>query len=106
MNVGASNNDFTKSSTRDFSEVGKQLETLKPGDKIKISRQIRVNSVHSWSQSVEGTYSHTNHLRTGLATDRIPEDDIVVTCIHLTKDSGEKTSITVDEFTKIEKLLS
>ena len=106
MNVSASNNDFTKSSTRDFSEVGKQLEALKPGDKIKISRQIRVNSVHSWSQSVEGTYSHTNHLSTGLATDRIPEDDIVVTCIHLTKDSGEKTSITVDEFTKIEKLLS
>ena len=43
-----------------------------------------------------------NYLATGLATDRVPEDDIVVATVHFTKDNGELSSITLDSNSQIE----
>ena len=44
---------------------------------------------------VTGTFRHANFLVTGLATDRVPEDDIVVVAVHFTKDPhGELSSVT------------
>jgi hypothetical protein len=43
-----------------------------------------------------------DYLVTGLATDRVPEDEIVVPAVHFTKDNGELSSITLDEHTQIE----
>jgi hypothetical protein len=43
-------------------------------------------------------------LATGLSTDRVPEDDIIVPTVHFTKDNGELSSITLDEHTRIEVL--
>ncbi len=34
-------------------------------------------------------FRNVNFLATGLATDRVPEDDIVVVTVHFTKDNGE-----------------
>jgi hypothetical protein len=51
-----------------------------------------------------GTFRNVNYLVTGLATDRVPEDDIVVPAVHFTKDNGELSSITLDEHTRIEML--
>ena len=39
-----------------------------------------------------------------MATDRVPEDDIVVVTVHFTKDNGELSSVTLDEQSKIEAL--
>jgi hypothetical protein len=39
-----------------------------------------------------------------LATDRVPEDDIVVVAIHFTKDNGELSSVTLDENSRIEAI--
>ena len=38
----------------------------------------------------------------GLATQRLPEDDIVVVTVHFTKDNGELSSIALDEQSKVE----
>jgi hypothetical protein len=43
-------------------------------------------------------------LATGLSTDRVPEDDIIVPTVHFTKDNGELSSITLDEHSRIEVL--
>jgi hypothetical protein len=51
---------------------------------------------------VEGVYRDVNYLATGLSTQRVPEDDIVVPTVHFTKDNGELSSITLDEHTRIE----
>ena len=52
--------------------------------------------------TVDGIFRDVNYLATGLATDRVPEDDIVVVAVHFTKDNGELSSVTLDEHTKIE----
>src|SRR5262245_12635669 len=83
-------------------EVARVLETLKPGDRIKIRSIIRVG-LKSWPLEVTGTFRHVDSLATGLATDRVPEDDILVPIVHFTKDNKEMSTIAIDEHTKIEK---
>lgn len=93
-----------KSATRDFPEVAALIRNLQPGDRIRISRTLKINSDHSWPFTVEGRFVQANHLRTGLATDRAPEDDIILMCLHITKDNGERANITIDEYTFVQKL--
>ncbi len=75
---------------------------FKPGPAIRITQRVRVGSSGTWDAPVEGAYRHVNYLNTGLATDRVPEDDIVVVIVHFTKDNGELSSVTLDENSKIE----
>lgn len=98
--------NLSKSSTRDFPDLAKVLASLKPGDPFRFKRKVRINSGHAWEQAVEGRFVRANHLRTGLATDRIPEDDIVLICVHFQKPNGEMSSFTLDEFTAIEPIKS
>jgi hypothetical protein len=94
-----------RSSTRTFRpELVKLLGSLKPGQRIRITQQLRVGSTATWTATVEGVFRGLNHLATGLATDRIPEDDIILVVLHFTKDNGELSSITLDEHTRVEAL--
>ncbi|HEV3205213.1 MAG TPA: hypothetical protein VGY77_12550 [Gemmataceae bacterium] len=77
------------------------LKTLKPGQRIRITQTVRVGS-QQWQTTTTGTYRNLNFLCTGLATDRVPEDDIVVPAVHFIKDNGELSSITLDENSSIE----
>jgi hypothetical protein len=99
------NQDLIQSSTRTLNpEISKILNTLTAGQRISVTLKLRVGSTATWMAPIEGTFRHYNFLSTGIATDRIPEDDIVVVCVHFTKDNGELSSFTVDDNTKIEKL--
>lgn len=84
--------------------LAKVLQGLQPGQRILIVQQVRVGSTAKWTTRVEGTFRGVNYLATGLATDRVPEDDIVVVTVHFTKDNGELSSITLDEHTVVEAL--
>jgi hypothetical protein len=77
------------------------LRGLKVGQKIKITQTVRVG-LKQWPATVTGTFRDVNFLVTGLATDRVPEDDIVVVAVHFTKDNGELSSITLDENSQVE----
>jgi hypothetical protein len=83
-------------------ELAALLRSLKPGQRIRITQQVRVGSSAKWSTTVEGAFRHFNFLATGIATDRVPEDDIVVVTVHFTKDNGELSSVTLDENSRIE----
>ena len=83
-------------------EVQAILEQLKPGQRVRITQIIKVGSTKTWPLVVEGVFRHADTLATGLATDRLKEDDIIIPVIHFTKDNQEMSSITVDERTKIE----
>jgi hypothetical protein len=85
-------------------ELAALLRDLKPGQRIRLTQTVRLNSRRSWETRVEGTFRAVNFLSTGLATDRVPEDQIVVVCVHFTKPNGELSSVTLDEFSKIEVL--
>jgi hypothetical protein len=78
------------------------LASLKPGQRIRITQTVRMNSRRSWRTTVEGVFRGVNYLATGLSTQRVPEDDIVVVTVHFTKDNGELSSVTLDEFSTIE----
>jgi hypothetical protein len=77
------------------------LQSLKPGQRIKVTQTVRVGG-QEWQAVVTGTFRNLNYLVTGLATDRVPEDDIVVPMVHFTKDNGELSSVTLDEQSQIE----
>jgi hypothetical protein len=77
------------------------LERLGPEQRIRIIQTVRVG-LKSWETAVEGAFRDVNYLATGLSTQRVPEDDIIVPTVHFTKDNGELSSITLDEHTRIE----
>jgi hypothetical protein len=79
------------------------LGRLKPGQRIRLTQTVRVGS-KVWTTSVTGVFRAVSALVTGLSTDRVPQDDIVVPTVHFTKDNGELSSITLDEHSKIEVL--
>src|SRR5262249_19632727 len=83
-------------------ELASLVRSLKPGQRIRIKQTVRMNSRWGWSTTVEGTFREVNYLATGLATDRVPEDDIVVVTVHFTKDNGELSSVTLDGHSEIE----
>ena len=90
------------SSTRPVSpEVVSVLERLQPGQRIRITQTVRVGQ-QQWQTTVEGAFRGVNYLATGLSTQRVPEDDIIVPTVHFTKDNSELSSITLDEHSRIE----
>ncbi len=91
------------SSTRSIDpKLTELIRGLKPGQRIRVTQRVRVGSTATWTTTVEGVFRAVNYLETGLATDRVPEDDIVVVAVHFTKDNNELSSITLDEHSKIE----
>jgi hypothetical protein len=80
------------------------LQELKPGQRIRITQTVRIGCTAKWLATVEGDFRHVNYLATGLATDRVPQDDIVVIAVHFIKENAELSSITLDENTHIERV--
>jgi hypothetical protein len=90
--------------TRELSEgVLNTLKSLKAGDRIKVVQTVRVGA-KTWPAEAVGVYRGINYLSTGVTTERVKEDDIVLPTVHFTKDNGELASICLDEKTTITKL--
>jgi hypothetical protein len=87
--------------TRDLDPaLSELLAGLKPGQRIRITQRLRVGA-REWSTTVEGVFRGLDYLATGLSTQRVPDDDIVMPMVHFTKDNGELSSVTLDEHTKL-----
>jgi hypothetical protein len=80
------------------------LRSLQPGQKIQITQTIRVGA-KKWDAVVVGTFREINYLATGITTERVPEDDIVMPMVHFTKENGELSSVALDENSEV-KLIS
>ncbi|HTU20650.1 MAG TPA: hypothetical protein VMG10_21500 [Gemmataceae bacterium] len=83
-------------------ELASLLKSLQPGQRIRLTQTVAINTRRRWKTTVEGVFRDVNFLATGLATDRIPQDDIVVVTVHFTKDNGELSSITLDDNSQVE----
>jgi hypothetical protein len=78
------------------------LRSLRPGQRIRITQTVRVG-FQQWTTTVTGAFRKLDYLATGLATERVPRDDIVVVAVHFVKEPhGELSSITLDENTRVE----
>jgi hypothetical protein len=85
-------------------ELQAVLDKLQPGTRIRITHLIRVG-LQTWPAVITGAFRHYDSLATGMSTQRLPEDDIIIPLVHFTKDPhGELSSVALDEHTKIEIL--
>jgi hypothetical protein len=73
------------------------LRQLEPGMRIEITQTVKIGSTKTWETVVGGTFRHLDSLATGLATQRRPEDDIIVPIVHFAKENGELSSVALDE---------
>jgi hypothetical protein len=78
------------------------LRALKPGDRIKVTQTVRVGA-RKWPAVATGEFRGIAYLETGVTTERVKEDDLVVPVVRFTKPNGELTSISIDENTKVER---
>lgn len=76
------------------------LRSLKPGDKINIAQTVRVGA-KKWLAETTGEFRGLAYLQTGVTTERVKEDDLVVPVVRFTKPNGELASITLDEYTTL-----
>ena len=79
------------------------LRSLEPGQRIRITQTVRVGS-RKWESITEGVFRSINYLATGLSTERVAKDDVVVPLVHFTKDNSELSSVAIDERTRVEKV--
>ncbi len=79
------------------------VKSLNVGERIKITQTLKVGA-KTWPAETVGTYRGISYLSTGITTDRVVADDIVVPLVQFTKDNGELASISLDERTKIERV--
>jgi hypothetical protein len=83
----------------------RQLFTeLKAGDRIEIEHEVKVGSSKTWTTKTVGTVQHTERRRQGLHYRRHQDDKVFADMIVLSRDDGELTTITMDEFTKLKRL--
>lgn len=78
------------------------LKGLQVGDRITVTQTVRVGS-RTWPATAAGRFRGLNYLSTGVTTERVKEDDIVLPTVHFTKDNGELASICLDEHTRVAK---
>jgi hypothetical protein len=79
------------------------LRSLQPGDKVRIEQTVRVGA-RTWPALTDGVFRGIAYLETGVTTERVKEDDLVVPVVRFTKPNGELSSITIDEKTKVTRL--
>ncbi len=100
--VHSSGSDLPSSTRPVRRELADLLKRLQPGQRIRITQTVAINTRRRWNITVEGAFRGVNYLVTGLATERVPEDDIVVVTVHFTKDNGELSSVTLDDNSHVE----
>jgi hypothetical protein len=85
------------------SELIEAVKKLQPNQRLMITQTVRVGN-KEWTAVISGRFRELKCLVTGLATHRVPRDEIIVPTIHFTKDNGELSSVTLDEHTLLEIL--
>lgn len=76
------------------------LRSLQPGDPIRVVQTVRVGK-RTWESAADGVFRSIAYLETGVTTDRVKEDDLVVPVVRFTKPNGELSSVSLDENTKV-----
>jgi len=76
---------------------------LKPGDRLQVVHEVKVGS-KLWSTTTIGTVESTERRRHGLHFRRQLDDKVFSDVILLRRDSGEQTTVTMDEYTELKRL--
>ncbi len=76
---------------------------LKPGDRIELVQEIRVG-FRQWNSTTTGTVVRIDRRRDSLHFRRNFDDKVFADLIVLKRDSGELTTVALDEFCELRRL--
>ena len=79
-------------------------EQLQPGDRVEVIHGVTVGSSAKWSTTTVGYVLRRERRRHGLHFRRNPDDKVYSDVLILSRDDGELTTVTMDEFTRLRKL--
>lgn len=79
------------------------FQTLKPGDRIEVEHEVKVG-FRKWQSTSVGTVVKLERRRHSLHFRRNFDDKVFSDMIVLQRDSGELTTVTLDEFSELRKL--
>ena len=79
-------------------------EQLEPGDRVEVVHGVTVGSSATWSTTTVGRVLRRERRRHGLHFRRNPDDKVYSDVLILTRDDGELTTVTMDEFTRLKRL--
>jgi hypothetical protein len=77
---------------------------LRPGDRVAVLHTVKVGQ-SEWTTITEGTVVRTERRRHGLHFRRNPDDKVYSDVIVLRRDDDELTTITMDEFTRLKRIV-
>jgi hypothetical protein len=77
--------------------------TLQPGDRVQLDHEVKVG-FRRWPTTTIGTVVRKERRRHGLHFRRNLDDKVFSDVIVLKRDSGELTTVTLDEFSQLKKL--
>ncbi|GEM_PF-2260530 len=86
-----------------YVENRKLFEQLRPGDRVAVEHEVKVG-FRSWRTRTEGTVVETRRVRQGLHFQRNWDDKAFADQIVLRRDNGELTTLTLDEYSRLELL--
>ncbi len=75
---------------------------LKPGDRVALEHEVKVG-LKTWMAETSGTVVRTERRRHGLHFRRNTDDKVFSDLIVLQRDSGELTTISIDEYSNLRR---
>jgi len=76
------------------------FHSLAPGDRVEIAKAVKVG-FRRWTMQAGGTGVQTARERHGLHYRRSDDDRVYRDILVLRRDDGELTTVTLDEFTRL-----
>ncbi len=81
----------------------KVFEEIQPGDRVELEHEVRIG-FRQWRTKTVGTVVSKDRRRHGLHYRRNSDDKVFSDVIILKQDDGERTTVTLDEFSDLRKL--
>ena len=86
-----------------FTETLAIYHGLGPGDRVQLKHEVKVG-MRCFTTTTVGTVVSTERRRQGLSYQRGMDDQVFSDTIVLRRDDGELTTVTLDEFSELQKL--
>lgn len=77
---------------------------LQPGDRVEVQHDVKVGS-KTWTATTSGKVVKTERRRHGLHYRRSVDDKVYSDMLILQREDGSLTTITMDEFTVLKKVI-
>lgn len=74
------------------------FDELQPGDRVRLEHEVKVGQ-KTWTSAVVGAVERKERRRHGLHYRRSVDDKVFSDVLVLRSDSGELTTVSIDEFT-------